>query len=169
MTIKKILAVSMVLVLGYWAIALGRLRVPASLGYADPGPQNGAGNVDPVPPYHPASPPAKRLPPTLNPMQFPDPITQNAYAMAAKVRPVLYQQPCYCNCDKEMGHGSLLDCYISTHAAVCNICKMEAIYAFNETAKQKSAAQIRKGIIQGEWKNVDLAKYREYKPPAGRQ
>ena len=84
--------------------------------------------------------------------------------MAGKIKAVLYQQPCYCHCDKELGHGSLLDCYISNHAAVCNICKMEAIYAFNETAKKKSAAQIREGIIKGESQKVDLAKYREYKP-----
>lgn len=167
MTIKKFLIISASLLLGFWVMAVGRLRVPAPLGYATPGPQIGEGNVDPVPPYHPAAPPAKRLPSTLNPMQFPDPITQNAYAMAGKIRAVLYQQPCYCHCDKEMGHGSLFDCYTGTHAAVCNICKMEAIYAFNETAKKKSAAQIRDGIIKGEWKKVDLAKYREYKPPQG--
>ena len=161
---KKLLVISMLMTLGFCALALGRLRFPTSLGFANPAPQNGAGNAVNVPPYHPAAPPAKRLPPTMDPGQFPDPITQNAYAMAAKIKPVLYQQPCYCHCDKEMGHGSLLDCYVSNHAAVCNICKMEAIYAFNETAKKKSAAQIRDGIIKGESQKVDLSKYREYKP-----
>ena len=100
-------------------------------------------------------------------MQFPDPINQNAYAMASKIKTVLYQQPCYCHCDKELGHGSLLDCFTGTHAAVCNICKMEAIYAYNETAKKRSPAQIREGIIRGESQKVDLAKYREYKFPSG--
>ncbi len=101
-------------------------------------------------------------------MKFPDPINQNAYAMAAKIRAVLYQQPCYCHCDKEFGHGSLLDCFTGMHAAACNVCKWEAIYAYNETAKKKSPAQIREGILKGEWKKVDLAKYKEYKPESER-
>jgi hypothetical protein len=167
MTVKRFLVISIVLLLGFWALAWGRLRVPTSLGYADPGPQNGARAAENVPSYHPAAPALKRLPATLNPKQFPDPINQNAYAMASKVKAVLYQQPCYCHCDKAFGHGSLLDCYTSTHAAECNICKMEAIYAFNENAKKKSAAQIREGIIKGESEKVDLAKYREYKPQSG--
>lgn len=97
-------------------------------------------------------------------MKFPDPINQNAYAMAAKIRPVLYQQPCYCHCDKELGHGSLLDCFAGMHAAVCNVCKWEAIYAYEQSRKKKTPAQIREGILKGEWKKVDLTKYRNYNP-----
>ena len=164
MGIKRLSIIGWVFAVGIFALAFVRLRVPPSIGFANPGSQNGGSNSVNVPPYHPAAPSAKHLPPTLDPMQFPDPITQNAYAMAGKIKTVLYQQPCYCHCDKEMGHGSLLDCYVSNHAAVCNICKMEAIYAFNETAKKKSAAQIREGIIKGESQKVDLSKYREYKP-----
>lgn len=161
---KRFSMIGWVFAVGIFALAFVRLRVQASLGYASPEPQNGGSAAVNVPPYHPAAPRAKNLPPTLDPMQFPDPINQNAYAMAARIKTVLYQQPCYCHCDKEFGHGSLLDCYTGTHAAVCNICKMEAIYAFNETAKKKSPAQIRDGIIKGESQKVDLAKYREYKP-----
>lgn len=168
MAIKRFSIFVCILAVGLFVLAFGGGRIPASTSYSFPGPLNGARAAAEVPSYHPAAPPAKRLPPTLDPMQFPDPINQNAYAMASKVKAVLYQQPCYCHCDKAFGHGSLLDCYTSTHAAECNICKMEAIYAFNENAKKKSAAQIREGIIKGESEKVDLAKYREYKPQSSR-
>ena len=164
MVFKKLSILVWILALGLFALEFGGGLIRAAGSPASPAPLSGAHAVEEVPPYHPDAPAAKDLPETLDPMKFPDAITQNAYAMAAKIKPVLYQQPCYCHCDKEMGHGSLLDCYVSNHAAVCNICKMEAIYSFNETARKKSAAQIRDGIINGEWKKVDLAKYREYKP-----
>lgn len=145
-------------------MAFGGGRMPATISLASPGPLGGARATDDVPPYHADAPPAKDLPDTLDPMKFPDAITQNAYAMAAKVRPVLYQQPCYCHCDKELGHGSLLDCFTGMHAAVCNVCKWEGIYAYNETKKKKTPAQIREGILKGEWKKVDLTKYAKYSP-----
>ena len=55
-----------------------------------------------VPSYHAYAlkPP---FPATLDPKQFPDALNRNVYALAAKVRPVLYQQPCYCYCDRTRG------------------------------------------------------------------
>jgi hypothetical protein len=115
-----------------------------------------------VPAYH-ANPPSGALPATLDPKVFPGVLNQNIYALAAKEKPVLYQQPCYCHCDREVGHTSLLDCYVDKHASVCAVCKMEAVYAYEQTKLGKTPAQIREGIIQGKWKEVDLAKYQ---PPA---
>lgn len=155
---------SSLLVWSGWVLLLTCLRYPASLGQSAPAASAGEQAVDEIPNYHASAPPRKSLPATLDPTKFSDPITQNAYAMAAKAKSVLYQQPCYCHCDKGFGHASLLDCFTGTHAAVCNICKEEAIYAVNESARKKSAGQIREGIIKGEWQKVDLAKYREYKP-----
>jgi len=111
------------------------------------------------PPAYHAQPPEGALPDTLDPKQFPDAETQNIYALAAKEKSVLYQLPCYCRCDKEVGHKSLLDCYVDTHAAHCVLCKKEAALAYSETQAGKTAAQIRKEITDGKWKDVDLSKY----------
>jgi Protein of unknown function with PCYCGC motif len=111
-----------------------------------------------IPAYHSARP-HDPLPETLDPKQFPDAETQNIYALAAKEKTVLYQQPCYCRCDKEVGHKSLLDCYVDTHAAHCILCKKEAVFAYTETQAGKTAAQIRKEIMDGKWKDVDLSTY----------
>ena len=111
-----------------------------------------------IPAYH-AAPPTGAVPDTLDSKQFSDVRTQKIYAMAAKVKPVLYQQPCYCHCDKEVGHTSLLSCYTDRHASVCALCQKEAVLAYTESQKGKTAAQIRKEIIDGKWKDVDMSKY----------
>jgi hypothetical protein len=99
------------------------------------------------------------LPATLDPMLFPDAMNQNIYALAAKEKKILYQQPCYCRCDREVGHKSLLDCYVDRHASVCATCKMEAVFAYQEMQKGKTAAQIRREIIDGKWRSIDLSAY----------
>jgi hypothetical protein len=121
-----------------------------------------------VPAYHKA-PPSGVLPETLPAAEFAnDPVTHNAYALAAKVKATLYQMPCYCNCDREAGHTSLLDCYRGTHASVCLICKKELFYSYQEQKKGKTAAQIRAGIVRGDWSKVDLTKWTgETAPPNG--
>jgi len=75
--------------------------------------------------------------------QFENPVVQNAYAKAAKVKKVLYQQPCYCHCDRSLGHGSLLDCFASKHGSMCDVCIKEAFYSYEQTLKKKTAEQIR--------------------------
>ena len=111
-----------------------------------------------LPAYHPLRPRGP-LPDTLDPKQFPDAETQNLYALAATEKAVLYQLPCYCRCDKEVGHKSLLDCYVDDHASHCILCKKEAAFAYTETKAGKTAAQIRKEIMDGRWKEVDLSQY----------
>lgn len=164
MAIKRFCILICVLAVGFIAMDFGGARMSAPATLAAAGLLNGGRPAEDVPPYHAEAPPAKELPDTLDPMKFPDAITQNAYAMAAKIKPVLYQQPCYCHCDKELGHGSLLDCFAGMHAAVCNVCKWEGIYAYTQTKKKKTPAQIREGILKGEWKKVDLTKYAKYSP-----
>lgn len=111
-----------------------------------------------IPSYH-SAPPAKPLAATMDPAQFSDALTRNSYAMAAKVKNVLYQQPCFCYCDQNDGHHSLYDCFVTEHASGCNICRYEAILAYEETRKGVSAAQIRKEIIRGDWKKIDPNAY----------
>ena len=111
-----------------------------------------------IPSYHAYAlkPP---YPATLDPKQFPDALNRNVYALAAKVRPVLYQQPCYCYCDRHAGHKSLLDCFLSEHGAQCDICQKEAVLSYQLTQKGKSPAQIRAAIIRGDWRLVDMSPY----------
>jgi Protein of unknown function with PCYCGC motif len=118
----------------------------------------------PVPAYH-AEPPKDPLPNTLDPAQFLDAQTRNIFTLAAKVKPVLYQEPCYCGCDKEVGHKSLLDCFTDLHGAHCILCKKEAALTYTESQRGKTAAEIRKEIIDGKWKQVELSDY-DTLPPA---
>ena len=117
-----------------------------------------SGATEELPAYH-ANPPALPLPATLDPNTFPDAENQKIYALAAKEKPVLYQQPCYCHCDRSQGHESLLDCFVSKHGAGCETCVREDLYSYEQTHKGKTPTQIRAGIIQGEWQSVDISKY----------
>jgi hypothetical protein len=114
--------------------------------------------VTDVPAYH-AQSPQGTLPSTMSPEEFADPLVKNAYAAAARVRKALYQQPCYCHCDRSQGHESLLDCFASKHGSGCGTCMLEALYTYEQTRKGKPPSQIRAGIERGEWKTVDLKKY----------
>ncbi|HMK29440.1 MAG TPA: CYCXC family (seleno)protein [Terriglobales bacterium] len=113
-------------------------------------------------PAHHTSPPKKgeQLPPILPRDQLWGPAFQNAYQvhayeLAARIPAIIYQQPCYCYCDR-IGHTSLHTCYEGTHAAHCSACLKELYYSYQMHKRGKTAAQIRKGIIAGEWENVDL-------------
>ena len=116
---------------------------------------------EPVPAYHTELPKGD-LPQTMAPEQFQNPVVKNAYALAAKTKKVLYQQPCYCHCDRGHGHGSLLDCFTSNHGSMCNVCVGEALYSYEQTRKGKTPAEIREGIMKSEWQKVDAAKYKTY-------
>ena len=122
-----------------------------------------AGDKEYVPAYH-AEAPRGPLPATIDPTQFLNVQDQNIYALAAKVKAVLYQQPCYCHCDTYNGHKSLLDCFVDRHASMCTMCKKEAVYAYLQSQKGKTPAEIRKGIMDGQWKDVDLSTYRTSTP-----
>jgi hypothetical protein len=114
-----------------------------------------------VPAYN-AGPPAKgtKLPPLLGKDQLWADNAQfsyqtHAYDLAAKIPAVLHQQPCYCYCDR-MGHNSLHSCFESAHGARCDICLKELYYSYSASKRGKSASEIRKAIMQGEWRQVSL-------------
>jgi hypothetical protein len=120
---------------------------------------------EPTPAFH-AQPPKDALPPTMEPSIFQDVQTFNAYVIAGRTKKVLYQQPCYCHCDRSQGHGSLLDCFVSRHGSGCDVCQKEDFYAYEQAHKGKTAAQIREGIMRGDWQQLDAAKYaKSYLPP----
>ena len=115
-------------------------------------------DVQDLPAYN-SAPPHAPLPPVLQGQQltgayFAHPYQVNAYKMAAKIPNVLHQLPCYCRCDRAMGHNSLHSCFEGTHGAACSTCMKEGVYAYRETRRGRTPAQIRTGIEKGEWMNV---------------
>src|ERR1700739_4383512 len=141
-------------------IICGLLLCTAALGLAIAAPraasqlaQNGQ---ETLPAFH-SEPPQGQLPETLSPSQFSNVVVQNAYTLAARVKKVLYQQPCYCHCDRSQGHTSLLDCFASTHGSECGVCMREAVYSYEQSKRGKTPAKIRAGIEHGEWREVDMS------------
>jgi hypothetical protein len=164
-SLRKLKIAGVILVVGLLGLSANSAQAQnAPAAQTDPAAAAPAAGAPPkpapadVPAYH-AARPHDPLPETLDPKQFPDAETQNIYALAAKEKAVLYQQPCYCRCDKEVGHKSLLDCYVDAHAAHCILCKKEAVFTYTETQAGKTAAQIRTEIMDGKWKDVDLSQY----------
>jgi hypothetical protein len=115
-----------------------------------------------VPTYHDKAPKkTEKLPPILPKDQlwgpsFKYPVQKQGYLLAAKIDNVLYQLPCYCHCDRSIGHKSLRSCFEDTHGAACGTCMQEVFYAYQEKKKGKTVAQIRQGIIRGEHEQVNL-------------
>ena len=125
--------------------------------WAAPQEEDGSG----IPAYN-AGPPPKgtKLPAILTKDQLwgadaQYPYQMHAYELASKIPAVLHQQPCYCYCDR-MGHNSLHSCFETSHGARCSTCLKELYYSYQQNKKGKTAAQIRAGIIKGEWKQIDL-------------
>ena len=84
------------------------------------------------------------------------PYQTHAYELAAKIPKVIHQQPCYCYCDRGMGHTSLHSCFSGAHGAQCSTCLKELYYSYTMHKQGKTARQIRAGIIKGDWKQIDL-------------
>jgi len=113
-----------------------------------------------IPAYN-VQPPTKPLPAILSGAQlsgryFHYAWQRKVYVMAAKIPAVLHQLPCYCHCDRALGHNSLHSCFEGTHGAVCDTCAKEAAYAYKMTREGKTPKQIREGIERGEWQQIDL-------------
>jgi len=115
---------------------------------------------DHVPAYNSGPPKAGDVLPILPADQrvgqlFKETYQVHAYELAAKIPGVINQLPCYCYCER-IGHKSLHTCFESDHGAHCGICMKEVYYAYQQTMLKKTPAQIRAGIIAGEWKSIDL-------------
>ena len=137
-------------VLALLAIAFG--TVAASAQWGNP--------AEDIPAYN-SAPPHAPLPPVLSGQQltgpyFAHPYQITAYRMAQKIPAVMHQLPCYCRCDRAMGHNSLHSCFEGTHGAACSTCMKEGVYAYQQTRQGRTPAQIRTGIEKGEWMNIDL-------------
>ncbi len=115
-----------------------------------------------IPAFH-ATAPARSaaLAPILHGKQLTGPNFQLAwqvkvYQDAAKIPSVLYQLPCYCHCDRALGHRSLRSCFEGLHGAECGTCAKEGFYAYRMTRKGWTPKQIRAGIERGDWQKIDL-------------
>ncbi len=133
---------------------LAMLCVAANAQWTDP-------TVD-VPAFHAANPKKPAAEPAilhgsqLTGPNFQLPWQVKVYQQAAKIPNVLYQLPCYCRCDRALGHTSLRSCFEGLHGAQCDICAREGFFAYQMTRKGWSTKQIRAAIERGEWKTIDL-------------
>lgn len=124
--------------------------------------QFNAGMDNSIPAYH-AFPPAQgaTLPPLMTQEQlaasgYTQPAQKESYKAAARVSRILYQQPCYCHCDRHAGHTSLRSCFENAHGAKCGTCMAEALYAYEMSRKGWTAKMIRDGIMRQDYTRVDL-------------
>jgi hypothetical protein len=117
---------------------------------------------DDIPAYHPLSPAkGETLPPILSGSQLTGPFFREkwqveVYREAAQIPNVLYQLPCYCRCDRALGHKSLRSCFEGTHGAICSTCAEEGAYAYKMTKLGRTPQQIRAGIERKEYESIDL-------------
>jgi hypothetical protein len=115
-----------------------------------------------LPAYHATAPDKDaKLPPLLTGAQLTGPAFHYAwqrkvYAQAAQIQRVLYQLPCFCRCDRALGHASLHSCFEGTHGATCTTCAQEEAYAYQMSKAGKSVEEIRRGIEAGAYHSVDL-------------
>jgi hypothetical protein len=115
---------------------------------------------DDIPAYHAAAP-TTTLPPILSGAQlsgpnFQYPWQKAVYRDAAKVSNVLYQLPCYCRCDRALGHQSLHSCFEGMHGADCSTCAKEGYYAYKMSMQGKTVKEIRAGIMHNDFESIDL-------------
>ena len=115
-----------------------------------------------IPAYHPHAPAqGQALPPILSGDQLTGPFFRQkwqveVYREAAQIPGVLYQLPCYCRCDRALGHTSLHSCFAGTHGAICSTCAQEGAYAYQKTKQGWTPKQIRAGIERKEFESIDL-------------
>jgi hypothetical protein len=101
-----------------------------------------------MPAHFEHAPARSSLGPTLEPEKFTG-LVRDAYRAAREIPQTLAQLPCYCHCDRGMGHKSLHSCYEDDHASHCAVCVNEALLALKLQKEQKlSPAQIRDKIVE---------------------
>lgn len=88
---------------------------------------------------------------TLSPVAFVGNVAR-AYDVARENRELLDSMYCYCNCKKNIGHKSLLSCYVDRHAADCEICMDQTFYACELSQKGDTIAQVRNSVDKKFWR-----------------
>ena len=103
--------------------------------------------ADPSPPKPDAKKPERNFPPVDYLQQIPA-----AYRFASRYPEVLARIPCYCPCEL-YGHGGLIDCYRSQHAAQCQTCLEEAILAGQRYEAARANGVVDDAAVAAEVKN----------------
>lgn len=153
---KPWLLIAGIAILGLAAI----LMVSSKSNPAPPPPQPGdhvashppiqtpARTVKTMPAHFEHAPSRSMLGPTLPPEQFTG-LVRDAYRAAREIPQTIAQMPCYCHCDRGMGHKSLYSCFEDDHASHCATCVNEALLALKlEREGKLSPAQIRDKIVE---------------------
>ena len=118
-----------------------------------------------VPAYHNGPPaPGTKLPAIIHGEQLKElnltsPAQVKAYEAAARNSKLIYQLPCYCYCDRSVGHKSLHSCFEGSHGANCGTCMQEALYADKMAKLHKTPKQVRNGIEKHEYEQINLQNY----------
>jgi hypothetical protein len=116
--------------------------------------------ADDIPAYHPAAPlKVGALPPIYSKLtgeNFRFHWQVLVYQEAIKIGSILYQLPCYCRCDRSLGHTSLRSCYEGVHGTECSTCAKEAFLAYQMNRQGKSVAEIRAAINRHEYEKIVL-------------
>jgi hypothetical protein len=101
-----------------------------------------------VPAFFEQAPSRASLGPTLEPEKFTG-LVRDAYRAVREVPQTIAQMPCYCHCDRGMGHKSLYSCFEDDHASHCAVCVNEALLTLKLEKEQKlTPAQIRDRIVE---------------------
>jgi len=89
---------------------------------------------------------------TLSPVYFTGEVAMS-YAVAKEIPEILDSLHCYCECKKNLGHKSLLTCYVTEHATNCDLCIDEALMASRLHKEGYDAVSIRKAV-DGEFSRI---------------
>lgn len=107
-----------------------------------------ANDVKTLPAHFEHAPNRSSLGPTLPPEQFTG-LVRDAYRAVREIPETIAQMPCYCHCDRGMGHKSLYSCFEDDHASHCAVCVNEALLTLKlEREGKLSPAQIRDKIVE---------------------
>jgi len=141
-----IVALAMIVGLGHGCSQHTPQHTSAPDHSASPLGDQGKASVPHVPAHYDTAPPAAELKPVLAASQFSG-RTREAYAAVKNIPETIAQMPCYCHCDRGMGHKSLHSCFVDDHAAHCATCVDEALMAYRLEKEGLTAPQIRDRIV----------------------
>lgn len=104
-------------------------------------------NLNPTGAPHPTPRAAVEQPRVLSAARYAEyPRVARTYELAAAAPMILDGMYCYCHCSEHSGHYSLLDCFISDHAARCDVCMSEAVIGHDMSSDGASLEEIRAQI-----------------------
>ncbi len=90
--------------------------------------------------------------PTVVLADLPD-ATADVYRYAADHAGHFAELPCYCGCERSLGHRNLTDCFVNAagdwdaHASGCAVCSAEAIAAREQLDAGIAIGEVRQSII----------------------